>query len=170
MHITLPNTQATLDFGAKLGRYLPAGSNLLLVGDLGAGKTSLVQGIGIGLGIRESIVSPTFTLVNEYTTGRLPLYHVDLYRLQPEETEELYLDNYWEGYEFPPGITAIEWAQRLLYQPANYLLFEFTYRERGMGNGEQGNSLVSSSKISEEPRQVEISWEGEAGEELCKIL
>lgn len=66
-------------FGQKLGETLPPGAVILLRGELGAGKTSLVQGIGLGLGIQEPIVSPTFTLVCEYFQGRVPLYHLDLY-------------------------------------------------------------------------------------------
>ena len=117
----LPSTDATLCLGEQLGELLPARTVILLEGDLGAGKTTLVQGIGKGLGITEPIVSPTFTLINEYTQGRLRLYHLDLYRIKPQEVEELYPELYWEGQEVPPGITAIEWAQRLPYQPSDYL-------------------------------------------------
>lgn len=115
--IDLPDAAATQQLGELLGRSLPAGSILLLEGDLGAGKTTLVQGIGLGLGITEPIVSPTFTLVNEYTEGRIPLYHMDLYRLEPAEIEALYLEQYWEGQELPLGIVAIEWADRLMAAP-----------------------------------------------------
>ncbi|MGB5596008.1 MAG: tRNA (adenosine(37)-N6)-threonylcarbamoyltransferase complex ATPase subunit type 1 TsaE, partial [Crocosphaera sp.] len=87
--LILPNFEATKALGQQLGQNLPEGSVLLLKGDLGAGKTTLVQGIGEGLGITDPIVSPTFTLINEYNQGRLPLYHLDLYRLQPEEVVEL---------------------------------------------------------------------------------
>ena len=119
--LVLANSSATHQFGFQLGQKLPPGSIVLLEGDLGKGKTSLVQGIGAGLGIRESIVSPTFTLINEYTQGRIPLYHLDLYRLQPEEVLNLYPEIYWEGVEVEPGITAIEWAQYLPYRPSAYL-------------------------------------------------
>lgn len=122
--IQLPDAEATKELGRRLGELLPAGSTVLLQGELGAGKTTLVQGIGEGLGIEEPIVSPTFTLVNEYTGGRLPLYHLDLYRLQPEEIAPLYLAAYWEGQEVPPGITAIEWASRLTELPSHYLAIE----------------------------------------------
>jgi tRNA threonylcarbamoyladenosine biosynthesis protein TsaE len=94
---------------------------ILLEGDLGAGKTTLVQGIGEGLGIIDSIVSPTFTLINEYSEGRIPLYHLDLYRLESAEVEALNLESYWDGVEFPLGIVAIEWAERLPYKPQSYL-------------------------------------------------
>ncbi|CAD5980824.1 tRNA threonylcarbamoyladenosine biosynthesis protein TsaE [Planktothrix tepida] len=127
----LPNAEATREFGKKLGRSLPANSILLLEGNLGAGKTTFVQGLGAGLGIPESIESPTFTLINEYLNGRIPLYHLDLYRLEGWEIEDLNLDQYWEGIEVEPGIVAIEWADRLPYKPESYLQIELTYTETG---------------------------------------
>lgn len=126
--ISLADAEATRSLGVLLGQCLPAGSVILLEGDLGSGKTTLVQGIGEGLGITESIVSPTFTLINEYTEGRLPLYHLDLYRLQPEEVAALHLETYWEGVEVPPGIVAIEWAERLQYKPPSYLRVCLSYQ------------------------------------------
>jgi len=126
--ILLADAETTRSLGVKLGESLPAGSVILLEGDLGAGKTTLVQGIGKGLGITEPIVSPTFTLINEYPEGRIPLYHLDLYRLQPEEIEALNLESYWEGMEFPLGIVAVEWAERLPYKPLNYLKLSLTYQ------------------------------------------
>ncbi|MGI0487660.1 tRNA (adenosine(37)-N6)-threonylcarbamoyltransferase complex ATPase subunit type 1 TsaE [Pantanalinema rosaneae CENA516] len=125
--IHLPDATATRALGIQLGKMLPAGSVLLLEGDLGSGKTTLVQGIGAGLGIVEAIDSPTFTLINEYLGGRLPLYHLDLYRLQPQEAAALYPETYWEGSEVEPGIVAIEWSERLLYLPADYLKLRLTY-------------------------------------------
>lgn len=121
VRIALPSQQATRALGRALGQSLPAGSVLLLQGDLGSGKTTLVQGIGQGLGIPDLIVSPTFILLNEYADGRVPLYHFDLYRLAFTEVAALHLETYWEGWEYSPGIVAIEWAERLPYQPADYL-------------------------------------------------
>lgn len=117
----LPDQTATHKFGIALGQTLTAGNVLLLQGDLGSGKTTLVQGIGQGLGISDLIVSPTFILLNEYLEGRVPLYHFDLYRLNPAEVDALHLETYWEGWEQPAGIVAIEWAERLTYKPATYL-------------------------------------------------
>lgn len=128
--ISLPNADATKQFGVQLGKTLSPGSVLLLEGDLGSGKTTLVQGIGEGLGLQESIDSPTFTLINEYFGGRLPLYHFDLYRLDPSETAALYPEVYWEGIEVEPGIVAIEWADRLPYKPVNYLQIQLAYDTR----------------------------------------
>ena len=137
--ITLPNAQATRKLGIALGQSLTAGSVVLLEGDLGSGKTTLVQGIGEGLGLQEPIVSPTFTLINEYTEGRLPLYHLDLYRLQPSQVESLNLESYWEGVEMPLGIAAIERAERLEYKPASFMSIHLTYSPE---NGRQADLMV----------------------------
>ena len=121
MKIFLKDALATQNLGITLGQTLKANTVILLEGDLGAGKTTLVQGLGEGLGIDEPIVSPTFTIINEYNRARLPLYHLDLYRLETAEIVGLNLDTYWEGVEVEPGIVAIEWAQRLPYKPDAYL-------------------------------------------------
>ena len=128
--IFLADTLATKRLGKQLGESLPPNSVILLEGDLGTGKTTLIQGIGEGLGISEAIVSPTFTLINEYSEGRLPLYHFDLYRLSSDQVETLHPEIYWEGREVEPGITAIEWAQRLLYKPLNYLQIELKFNPK----------------------------------------
>ncbi len=127
----LADSQSTQEWGRKLGQMLPAGSILLLKGNLGAGKTSLVQGIGRGLGIKEEVVSPTFNIINEYHEGRIPLYHLDLYRLNSLEVEYLYPDQYWDGEDFPLGITAVEWPERLNCLPENYLQIELTQKQEG---------------------------------------
>ncbi len=127
----LSDAEATHQFGVELGRSLLQGSILLLDGDLGSGKTTLVQGIGEGLGIVEPIVSPTFTLINEYSHGRLPLYHLDLYRLEPADVEALNLETYWDDQETPLGIVAIEWPERLPYPPASYLKILLTHGPEG---------------------------------------
>jgi tRNA threonylcarbamoyladenosine biosynthesis protein TsaE len=114
----------TQHLGYLLGQHLSSGSVILLSGNLGAGKTTLVQGIGQGLNIAEPIVSPSFTLINEYLDGRLPLYHLDLYRLESSQVDALYPEIYWEGIEVNPGITAIEWSQRLTLKPPSYLVIE----------------------------------------------
>ena len=125
--VNLVNASATHALGVELGESLRAGSVILLTGDLGSGKTTLVQGLAVGLEIADAIVSPTFTIINEYTSGRLPLYHLDLYRLNAGEVDELNLESYWLGLETELGIVAIEWAERLSYLPDNYLQIELTY-------------------------------------------
>ncbi|MEL6160803.1 MAG: tRNA (adenosine(37)-N6)-threonylcarbamoyltransferase complex ATPase subunit type 1 TsaE [Cyanobacteria bacterium J06554_11] len=128
--IDLPTAVATQALGRALGEQLPAGSVLLLKGDLGSGKTTLVQGLGLGLGIAD-IDSPTFTLINEYTRGRLPLYHIDLYRLSEAEVDGLYLETYWEGVEVEPGIVAIEWSERLRHLPPDPIELSLSYLPEG---------------------------------------
>lgn len=127
--IFLADAAATAALGEKLGKMLPSSSVILLRGDLGAGKTTVTQGIGKGLGISEAIASPTFTLVNEYHRGRIPLYHLDLYRLQPDQVDSLYPETYWEGEECEPGLTVIEWSERLPYLPESYLQIDLIYTE-----------------------------------------
>ncbi|WP_404787591.1 tRNA (adenosine(37)-N6)-threonylcarbamoyltransferase complex ATPase subunit type 1 TsaE [Altericista sp. CCNU0014] len=126
--LSLEHTQA---LGQTLGKMLTAGAVLILEGRLGAGKTSLVQGVGMGLGIVDVIVSPTFALIHEYREGRIPLYHFDLYRLTPAEVCDLHPETYWLGLDAPLGITAIEWPERLADWPENYLKIELTHTEWG---------------------------------------
>jgi tRNA threonylcarbamoyladenosine biosynthesis protein TsaE len=134
--IFLPDLEATQQLGITLGKTLNVGTVILLEGDLGAGKTTLVQSIGKGLGIIDPIVSPTFTLINEYTEGRIPLYHLDLYRLEPHEVIGLNLESYWEGIEVTPGIVAIEWAERMPYLPDSYLKIRLNHGENGQRQAE----------------------------------
>src|SRR5262245_9466547 len=97
-------------FGAQLGRRFRGGELIGLYGELGAGKTCLVRGIAEGLRISpHKVRSPTFTLVNEYSGGRLPLYHVDLYRLTPSDLDRMALREYLYG----AGVCAVEWMDRL---------------------------------------------------------
>ena len=140
--LLLPNDRATFALGKWLGERLAAGTVLLLTGDLGAGKTTLTKGIGRGLNIPDEIDSPTFTLINEYDSGRLPLYHVDLYRLEGAESDRLFLESYWEGIEYPPGIVAIEWAERLRYLPPEPLKIALSHHPEA---GRQVTLTPSSS-------------------------
>lgn len=128
--LLLADLAATQRLGMTLAKSLPAGSVILLEGDLGCGKTSLIQGLGQGLGITDAIVSPTFTLINEYHEGRVPLYHLDLYRLTPQQVDDLYLENYWQGIEYPPGIVAIEWSERLVHRPSDYLCIGLAHHKQ----------------------------------------
>ncbi len=95
----------------RLAIALFPGSILCLSGDLGAGKTTFVKGLGRGLGCPTEPTSPTFSLIEEHWGGRLPLYHVDLYRLTPEQVPALHLEAYLS--EWPPGVLAVEWPERL---------------------------------------------------------
>src|SRR3990172_9040437 len=107
-HFTSHSPQETQRLGALLGSLARKGDVCLLVGQLGAGKTCLVQGIAWGLGIQEYVRSPSFVLVGQYQ-GRLLLYHVDLYRLERvPEIADLGLEEYFEG----GGVSVVEWADR----------------------------------------------------------
>jgi tRNA threonylcarbamoyladenosine biosynthesis protein TsaE len=102
--------EETLKFGERLAAELQRGDVLALSGDLGAGKTVLVKGIARGLGIPGDVTSPTFTLVHEYAGGRLPVFHIDLYRLDNvEQALAIGIEDYLDG----PGVTAIEWAEKI---------------------------------------------------------
>ena len=99
--------EETFAFGEELGKNARPGRVYTLIGDLGVGKTVLTQGIAKGLGIDEAICSPTFTIVQEYHTGRMPFYHFDVYRIGcVEEMDEIGFDDYVYG----EGLTMIEWA------------------------------------------------------------
>ncbi len=106
--VTTFSDRETEEVGRDLGERLGPGSRVHLVGDLGAGKTAFVRGLAEGLGLDpEDVSSPTFTLIQEYR-GRVPLFHVDLYRLAPGEVADLGLDALAAD-----GVLAIEWAERL---------------------------------------------------------
>jgi len=108
--ITSNSEQETRSIASALALDLAMGTVLLLCGDLGAGKTAFVRGLAEGLGIdAEEVTSPTFTLVHEYRGGRLPLIHVDLYRLDRADLDEIGLDQDLAAI----GIVAVEWAERM---------------------------------------------------------
>ena len=103
----------TLALGEQWGRAASSGLVIGLSGDLGAGKTQFVKGLASGLGVQARVQSPTFTLVNIYTGGRLTLFHLDLYRLEtPEQIAAAGLEEYLQ----PVGVTVIEWAERWVGQ------------------------------------------------------
>jgi tRNA threonylcarbamoyladenosine biosynthesis protein TsaE len=116
--------EQTQRLGAHIGKSALPGDILLLVGSLGTGKTCLTQGIAKGLGIEEYVLSPSFVIVRELY-GRLPLYHIDLYRLDHiEEIAELGLDEYLYG----NGICVVEWAEKgLSVLPPEHLLIQISY-------------------------------------------
>jgi len=104
------NPEATKQVGKNLGQNLSAGSIIALTGELGSGKTTLVQGIGEGMGIKSLIKSPSFVIINEYD-GPLPLYHFDLYRLN--NAEEILSLGYEEYFYKKRGVVVIEWAKKI---------------------------------------------------------
>ena len=96
--------------GEKLGQILPAGTVIAYEGDLGAGKTAFTRGLARGLGYHDPVTSPTYTIVNEYLGGRLPLFHFDMYRLR--SADDLF-DIGWEDYLDRNGICAVEWSENV---------------------------------------------------------
>ena len=107
INITAKSAEEMNYLGERFGQLAKPGYFLALDGDLGAGKTTLSQGIAKGLGITDLVSSPTFTIIHEYETGRLPFYHMDVYRLK--HPEELY-DLGYEEYFYGEGFTVVEWA------------------------------------------------------------
>ncbi|MBH0167554.1 tRNA (adenosine(37)-N6)-threonylcarbamoyltransferase complex ATPase subunit type 1 TsaE [Fictibacillus sp. 7GRE50] len=98
------SAEETMSFAEKLGSILQKGDVLTLAGDLGAGKTTFTKGLAKGLGVTRTVNSPTFTIIKEYS-GRLPLYHMDVYRLEDSD-EDLGFDEYFSG----EGVCVVEWA------------------------------------------------------------
>ncbi len=99
------NEEETIELAKKIAGFLLPGMTILLYGDLGAGKTTFTKGIGAGLGIKRIIKSPSYTIIREYMEGRMPLYHIDLYRLEESEVIDLALDEYFDG----EGVSVVEW-------------------------------------------------------------
>ena len=149
MKLISHSSEQTQEFGVHIGESALPGDILLLVGSLGAGKTCLTQGIAWGLNIKEYAASPSFVVVRELY-GRLPLYHVDLYRLDNiEEITELGLDEYLYG----NGVCVVEWAEKgLSVLPPEHLLIQISYlsdTERSFQlkpNGERYLELVAQLK------------------------
>ena len=110
MEIRTHSEKETFELGKRIANAVNPGTVILFYGDLGAGKTVMTKGIAAGLGITEMITSPTFTIMQEYEGGRMPLYHLDVYRIEdPDEMEEVGLNEYIYG----NGLTVIEWAEQI---------------------------------------------------------
>lgn len=110
MQITTHSADETQALGQRLAKRLLPGDVIAYFGDLGAGKTALTRGIAQGLGITDLVTSPTYTIVNEYLTGRIPLFHFDMYRLG--SSDELF-DIGWEDYLARGGVCAVEWSENV---------------------------------------------------------
>lgn len=110
MQITTHSADETQALGKKLAESLRPGDVIAYFGDLGAGKTAFTRGIAEGLGVLEQVTSPTYTIVNEYLSGRLPLFHFDMYRLG--SSDELF-DIGWEDYLARGGVCAVEWSENV---------------------------------------------------------
>ena len=110
MTVITKSPEQTELLGKKLAAFLRPGDVIAYYGDLGAGKTAFTRGLAAGLGIREAVTSPTYTIVNEYLSGRMPLFHFDMYRLS--SSEELF-DIGWEDYLAHGGVCAVEWSENV---------------------------------------------------------
>ena len=110
MQITTHSADETQALGQKLASRLAPGDVIAYFGDLGAGKTAFTRGLAQGLGITDPVTSPTYTIVNEYLSGRMPLFHFDMYRLS--SSEELF-DIGWEDYLARGGVCAVEWSENV---------------------------------------------------------
>ncbi len=110
MEFVTNSEQETEELGARLAERLEPGAVIAFTGDLGAGKTAFTRGLARGLGISDRVTSPTFTIVNEYEGGRLPLFHFDMYRLG--SSDELF-DIGWEDYLARGGVCAVEWSENV---------------------------------------------------------
>ena len=110
MQFITHSPEETEKVGAALGAILSAGTILAYTGDLGAGKTAFTRGLAKGLGCTDMVTSPTYTIVNEYISGRLPLFHFDMYRLR--SADELF-DIGWDDYLDRGGVCAVEWSENV---------------------------------------------------------
>ncbi|HEY33230.1 MAG TPA: tRNA (adenosine(37)-N6)-threonylcarbamoyltransferase complex ATPase subunit type 1 TsaE [Dehalococcoidia bacterium] len=140
LNLITHSLEQTYELGRTMGRLVQPGDVLLLVGELGAGKTCLTQGIAWGLGIEEYTLSPTFVIMRELY-GRLPLYHIDLYRLDDiGEIAALGLDDYLYGAE---GVCVVEWAEKgLSVMPVEHLMVEISH----LGETERNFQLKAGSQ------------------------
>ncbi len=140
------SAEETMAKSEALGKWMNGGEVLLLEGDLGAGKTTFTKGLAKGLEIKRNVNSPTFTIIKEYQ-GRLPLYHMDVYRLADSE-EDLGFDDYFEG----EGVTVVEWA---------HLIEEFLPEER---------LEIYIYHQGDDERKIVLTPRGERYEAICKEL
>ncbi len=146
MFVELNNPEETMAFAQKMGELAEAGTVIFLNGDLGAGKTTFTKGFALGLNISQMVKSPSYTIIREYENGRLPLYHMDLYRLEGHN-DDLGLEEYFEG----EGVSVVEWANLLEEKPADYLTLTF-------------------KKLSDESREIELAAIGKNSEAFLKAI
>ena len=144
MQFTTTSPAETEKIGSALGKILQPGTILAYRGDLGAGKTAFTRGLARGLGCTDMVTSPTYTLVNEYLGGRIPLFHFDMYRLR--SSDDLW-DIGWEDYLDRGGICAVEWSENVddAMEDAIYITIEKTGEESRRITIEGGIDLADLS-------------------------
>ena len=143
MEFITNSPEETEAVGTALGKCLTPGAVIAYQGDLGAGKTAFTRGVACGLGARESVTSPTYTIVNEYLSGKYPLFHFDMYRLA--SSDDLF-DIGWEDYLDRGGICAVEWSENV-------------------ADAMEGAIIVTIEKLDEDVRRITI----EGGEALADL-
>ena len=139
MEFITHSPEQTEEIGAALGKILKAGTILAYEGDLGAGKTAFTRGLARGLGAKDMVTSPTYTIVNEYLSGRLPLFHFDMYRLA--SSDDLW-DIGWEDYLDRNGICAVEWSENV-------------------DDAMEGAVYITIEKLGEDARRITIEGGGD---------
>ena len=144
MHYITNSPEETERVGAALGRVLTTGTILAYRGDLGAGKTAFTRGLAKGLGCCEAVTSPTYTIVNEYLSGRLPLFHFDMYRLR--SADDLWGIG-WDDYLDRGGVCAVEWSENVedAMEDAIYITLEKTGEDTRRITIEGGDDLAALS-------------------------
>lgn len=146
--VTWMDEQATERFAQQLAELVQPGDVICLQGDLGAGKTTFTQYFGKGLGIKRAVKSPTYTIIREYEQGRIPLYHMDAYRLEETGAEDIGLWEYFDG----DGVCVIEWPQFIVEDlPDDYL-------------------WVTIKKLSSSSRQVSLVSHGARSQAIIQCL
>ena len=143
MEFLTNSPEETEAIGKRLGEKLTPGAVIAYQGDLGAGKTAFTRGVACGLGAKESVTSPTYTIVNEYLSGKYPLFHFDMYRLA--SSDDLF-DIGWEDYLERGGVCAVEWSENV-------------------ADAMEGAIIVTIEKLGEETRRITI----EGGEDLADL-
>lgn len=139
------NALETIQFAEKIAGHLKRQDLILLEGDLGAGKTTFTKGLAEGLGISQMVKSPTFTILREYRSGKLPLYHLDVYRLEEAGSDDLGIEEYIEG----DGVAVVEWAHFIRdILPPDYL-------------------EITITRVSDEVRDIVLKPVGKRYEALC---
>ena len=143
MEFITNSPEQTEKVGAALGKQLKPGALIAYQGDLGAGKTAFTRGVACGLGAKESVTSPTYTIVNEYLSGKYPLFHFDMYRLA--SADDLF-DIGWEDYLDRGGICAVEWSENVV-------------------DAMEGAIIVTIEKLGGDSRRITV----EGGPELADL-
>ena len=143
MEFITHSPEQTEAVGAALGKRLNPGAVIASQGDLGAGKTAFTRGVACGLGAKESVTSPTYTIVNEYLSGKYPLFHFDMYRLA--SSDDLF-DIGWEDYLDRGGVCAVEWSENV-------------------ADAMEGAIIVTIEKLGEDSRKITV----EGGPELADL-